>query len=234
MREGRKFGLGVILASQQPDDFSPVAFSNTATVSISITSVNDAPVARDDAISLGNYNPAEIDVLANDSDADGDTLRIIGARVELGDVSWSDDSLTYTPLEGFVGEIVIDYTITDPQGEVAQASVLVDVMPDDLADRPVIEVPEDVFVDANALFTKIDLGVASAVDKFGNPLPVSLVDGLIFYEPGNNTAYWQATDEDGLTSVASQAVRVRPLVSITKDQVVLEGHEVGRQLVRWF
>lgn len=30
LREGRKFGLGVILASQQPEDFSPVAFSNTA------------------------------------------------------------------------------------------------------------------------------------------------------------------------------------------------------------
>ncbi|MHC6648279.1 tandem-95 repeat protein [Alteromonas sp. HB246098] len=200
--------------------------SNVGTVTINVNPVNDAPVARDDEITLGNYNPVAIDVLANDSDADGDTLRIIGARVELGDVSWADDSLTYTPLEGFVGEIVIDYTITDPQSEVARATVIVDVMPDDLADRPVIEVPEDVFVDANALFTKIDLGVASAVDKFGNPLPVSLVDGLIFYEPGNNTAYWQATDEDGLTSVASQAVRVRPLVSITKDQVVLEGHEV--------
>ncbi len=31
LREGRKFGLGVILASQQPEDFSPVAFGNTAT-----------------------------------------------------------------------------------------------------------------------------------------------------------------------------------------------------------
>jgi len=31
LREGRKFGLGLILASQQPEDFSPVAFSNTAT-----------------------------------------------------------------------------------------------------------------------------------------------------------------------------------------------------------
>jgi len=30
LREGRKFGLGVILASQQPEDFSPVAFANTA------------------------------------------------------------------------------------------------------------------------------------------------------------------------------------------------------------
>lgn len=31
LREGRKFGLAVILASQQPEDFSSVAFANTAT-----------------------------------------------------------------------------------------------------------------------------------------------------------------------------------------------------------
>lgn len=31
LREGRKFGLGLILASQQPDDFSSVAFANSAT-----------------------------------------------------------------------------------------------------------------------------------------------------------------------------------------------------------
>jgi DNA phosphorothioation-dependent restriction protein DptH len=31
LREGRKFGVGIILASQQPEDFSPVAYSNTAT-----------------------------------------------------------------------------------------------------------------------------------------------------------------------------------------------------------
>src|SRR5205807_6552802 len=31
LREGRKFGLGLILASQQPEDFSSVAYANTAT-----------------------------------------------------------------------------------------------------------------------------------------------------------------------------------------------------------
>lgn len=31
LREGRKFGAGLILASQQSEDFSPVAFANTAT-----------------------------------------------------------------------------------------------------------------------------------------------------------------------------------------------------------
>lgn len=30
LREGRKFGIGVILASQQPEDFTPIAFSNTS------------------------------------------------------------------------------------------------------------------------------------------------------------------------------------------------------------
>jgi DNA phosphorothioation-dependent restriction protein DptH len=30
LREGRKFGIGVVLASQQPEDFSSVAFANTA------------------------------------------------------------------------------------------------------------------------------------------------------------------------------------------------------------
>lgn len=31
LREGRKFGIGLILASQQPEDFTSIAFSNTAT-----------------------------------------------------------------------------------------------------------------------------------------------------------------------------------------------------------
>jgi hypothetical protein len=31
LREGRKFGIGVILASQQPEDFNAVAYTNTAT-----------------------------------------------------------------------------------------------------------------------------------------------------------------------------------------------------------
>jgi len=31
LREGRKFGVGIILASQQPEDFTSIAYSNTAT-----------------------------------------------------------------------------------------------------------------------------------------------------------------------------------------------------------
>src|SRR5262249_7410436 len=46
LREGRKFGLGVILASQQPEDFSPVAFANTATKIIFQTADQSGNVSR--------------------------------------------------------------------------------------------------------------------------------------------------------------------------------------------
>jgi DNA phosphorothioation-dependent restriction protein DptH len=47
LREGRKFGLGVILASQQPEDFSAVAFANTATKIIFQTADVSGNVSRE-------------------------------------------------------------------------------------------------------------------------------------------------------------------------------------------
>lgn len=200
--------------------------SNVATVTINVIPVNDAPVATDDMVMLEMSMQTQIDVLANDTDVDGDSLTIVGATTEAGTVTWTDSVLTFTPAQGYIGDLVIEYTVSD--GETTDtASVFVTVGADDTDLFPVITVPDDIFIDANALFTKVDLGVASAVDRFGNPLPVSLVDGVTFYEPGTNTAYWSATDAEGRTSVASQLVRVRPLISLDKDQTVLEGRRAS-------
>ena len=46
LREGRKYGLGLILASQQPEDFSPVAFANTATKMVFQVGDNKGVVSR--------------------------------------------------------------------------------------------------------------------------------------------------------------------------------------------
>ena len=77
--------------------------SDTATVTITVTAVNDAPVADDDA-----YNTAERTapspcrapgVLANDTDADGDTLTaVLVAGPANGTLTLNaDGSFTYTP-----------------------------------------------------------------------------------------------------------------------------------------
>ena len=46
LREGRKFGLGLILASQQPEDFSSVAFANTATKIVFQVGDNRSTISR--------------------------------------------------------------------------------------------------------------------------------------------------------------------------------------------
>ena len=46
LREGRKFGIGSILASQQPEDFSSGAFSNTATKLIFQVGDEDSKISR--------------------------------------------------------------------------------------------------------------------------------------------------------------------------------------------
>ncbi|WP_426359334.1 tandem-95 repeat protein [Pseudocolwellia sp. HL-MZ19] len=202
--------------------------SNIATITITVESENDLPVAIDDNVTIFSFDPTEIDVLANDTDVDeDDVLSVIGATASIGEVSWTTTGLSYTPDASFVGSTFVEYTIEDSSGATDTAIVFIDINTEGDELLPVISVPEDIFIDANALFTKVDLGEASAVDRFGQPLPVSLVDGLIFYEPGVNTAFWSAMDEEGRVSFASQLVKVRPLVSIDKDQEVLEGHTIS-------
>ncbi|WP_233749455.1 Ig-like domain-containing protein [Ferrimonas balearica] len=201
----------------------------SAQVQVTVTSDNRAPVAQDDEVILANGQwQATIAVLDNDSDPDGDVLTIIGAAAGYGEVTIEDGALTWSGDSDMPGSIIIEYRISDAFG--AEDSAIVQVLSDD-AFRPVVTAPADVWVDAEALFTKVDLGTATAVDRFGTPLPVSLVDGVPFFQPGENTAFWEACDDEGRCGTAPQKVYVRPLVSLAKDQVVLEGREVKVEVV---
>ncbi len=86
-----------------------------------------------------------------------------------------------------------------------------------------ITLPEDLCgdltINATALYTRVNLGEASAVDRFGNTLPVSLVNGAPLYPPGLNKAFWQATDSEGNSTIRSQNVCVNPLISLEKNQI---------------
>lgn len=66
LREARKFGLGVIFASQQPEDFSQVAFDNTASKLIFQTADRTSKVSRYLAVKTTNHeSPEEIhDIIA--------------------------------------------------------------------------------------------------------------------------------------------------------------------------
>ncbi|QIZ78149.1 Ig-like domain-containing protein [Ferrimonas lipolytica] len=195
-----------------------------ALVTVTVVSNNAPPVANDDELVLASgQTEAQIDVLVNDIDADGDSLALIGAAASEGSVTIASNQLRFVTGDNFSGFASISYRISDGFG--GEDSAVVTVIDED-ALKPVITVPDSAYVDASGLFTKVNLGTATAEDRYGNPLPVSLIDGLPFFQPGDNTAFWQACDDEGRCATAPQKVYVRPLISIAKDQVVLEGDEV--------
>ena len=106
------------------------ADSALATVSITISPVNDPPVANDDTAATREDTPAvTIDVLANDTDIDNDTLTVTAvSQGTNGSVTINPDStMSYSPHANFHGSDVFTYTISDDKGLTDTANVNVTV-----------------------------------------------------------------------------------------------------------
>lgn len=107
--------------------------SNLATVAITITSINDAPVAAPDSYSvLRNQSlsvPAVNGVLANDRDVEGDPLTVQLVQSPLhGDLTLrTDGSFDYTPTAGYGGPDGFTYKAADGNAESSETVVHLDV-----------------------------------------------------------------------------------------------------------
>jgi hypothetical protein len=100
----------------------------TAKVTVSVgENPNTAPEAKDDTATTAYETAVTIDVLANDSDANDDTLRITSTTTAShGSVSISDGKVVYTPNAGYEGSDAFSYTISDGE-EQSSANVTVTV-----------------------------------------------------------------------------------------------------------
>ncbi len=99
--------------------------SAQATVSITIKSVNDAPIANDDTAETNASTAVTINILANDSDPDGtlDQTTVTVSTVAHGTVVvGSDGSIVYTPNSGFVGTETFTYQVKDNEGAVSNTA----------------------------------------------------------------------------------------------------------------
>ncbi len=90
--------------------------SDSASVTVDLTCVNDAPVAVDDTGSVPFAAPAtDFDVLANDTDVENDTRTLVSASVSAsaGTVSVVGGKVRFTPLGSFSGLAAISYVVSD-------------------------------------------------------------------------------------------------------------------------
>ena len=109
--------------------------------------INPAPTANPDSAEVAEGGAVTIDVLANDTDPDGEALSLGGAAdPNGGDVTVVDAKLRFAPAPGFNGETTLSYELNDTGGNAVTGAVTVTVTAtgdltgtpgnDDLTTRP--------------------------------------------------------------------------------------------------
>ncbi|WP_238314456.1 Ig-like domain-containing protein, partial [Methylobacterium crusticola] len=183
--------------------------SATATVTGTVTPVNDAPVPAADGFTTVEDTPATLTVLGNDRDVDGNPLAItaIGGQavspgstvaVANGTVTLNPDgTLTFAPVTDINGPVSFAYTVSDGQGGSATATVSGIVTP--VQDAPVAIA--DAFATAEDTPATVTV-LANDRDADGDPLTITAIDG-------------QALAPGGTVAVASGAVTLNPDSTLT-------------------
>ncbi len=199
--------------------------SNLATVTITVSPVNDAPVARDDSATTAEDNAVTIAVLGNDSDVDGDGLTVTAVtQGSNGSVALNaNGTVTYTPAANYHGPDSFTYTLSDGQGGTASATVRVTVTP--VNDAPVARDDSATTAEDNAVIVAV-LGNDSDAD--GDSLTITAVtqgsngsvainpNGTVTYTPaanyhGPDTFTYTINDGQGGTASATVSVTVTPV-----------------------
>ena len=144
---------------------------DSVTVTITITGVNEAPVANDDVATTDEDSSIEIAVRTDiDPDA-GDTVTLLGTLPDAPDhgsatVDTADNRITYTPSANYHGPDSFSYRVQDGGGLTADATVAVTV-------KGVNDAPE--FVSATAERSVPESAQPGA--NVGVPVTANDVDG---------------------------------------------------------
>ncbi len=188
-------------------------------------STNHAPVAHDDTATATQGGAAvTIDVLANDTDEDNNTLSIKSGSLTSpnhgGTVTIRDGKVTYTPPTGYYGTETFQYTVSDGQGGEDNGTVTVAVNAPPVA--------QDDTATATRAGTAVTIDVlANDTDSNGNTLSIksgslttpthggtaTIGSGKITYTPpanysGTETFNYTATDGHGGEDTATVTVTI--------------------------
>ena len=201
--------------------------SDTATVTITVSAVNDGPVADDDFDSTNEDVDVDVDVLPNDSDADGDALSIDSfTQAANGTVTDNGDgTLNYQPDADFNGIDTFTYMISDGNGGSDTATVTVTVSavadpPSAVADAVSVNEDDVVSFDVTANDTDPDGDLdPSTTQVLTSPTSGSLVnngDGTFDYTPdadfsGTDTFIYQVCDLLANCDAAVVTITVDPV-----------------------
>jgi cyclophilin family peptidyl-prolyl cis-trans isomerase len=205
---------------------------STATVTVQVHPVNDAPTANDDDFAVAKDSDDNfLNVLGNDEIAPdaNETLRVTAVGTPShGTVQIAPNGthLLYTPTAGFAGEDTFTYTVSDGTGSGAltsQATITISIedLPTPTVGNDAITVTED------SAATEIDVLANDSPETTGADLTIEAVSAppsggqvniiengqKVTYKPpanfqGTDTFTYTVREEDGGTATATVTVTV--------------------------
>jgi gliding motility-associated-like protein len=206
--------------------------SNVATVSITITPVNHAPVAVSQTTGVTVVENSAVSITLVGTDVDGNSLTyIIVTQPVNGTLSGTAPNITYTPTAGYSGKDSLTFKVNDGTVDSNIATVIITVTPLDnapVADDQNVTTPEDV---------PVAITLTSS-DKDGDPRTYSIVTNPkhgtltgsapnLTYTPtlyyrGTDTLTFKANDGQldsniGTVSVTMTPVNHAPTISFIPD-----------------
>ena len=169
--------------------------TDTATVTVNVSPVNDGPDAVNDSFSTNEdaaLNLTAAQLLTNDTDLDGDTLTVTSVdstTANGGTVSFdpATGAIVYTPAANYNGTDTFTYTVSDGNGGTDTATVTVNV-------APVNEAPDAIDDGANAQYILLGTkSIAGSIADWGTPN----ADGSVSFSENGITGTIEAVTKTG-------------------------------------
>ena len=216
------------------------ATSNVATVSITVTPVNDAPIANNDLASTNEDAPVVINVLGNDTDVEGLNIGSVTITVQPANgtvsVNPTTGAITFTPAPNFFGTTTFSYQVCDNGTPVLCDDAVVTITVNGVNDAPVANndvasTTEDTPVLINVLLNDTDLeginpaSVTITVAPANGTVTVNPITGQLTFNPapnffGTTTFTYQVCDngtpvlcDDATVTITVSAVNDAPVAN---------------------
>lgn len=198
----------------------------SATVAVTViahaAATNGAPVALNDSATVyQDRSDNVIDVMANDTDPDGDAIRVVAftqpvyGKAQLGP---GGANLLYTPRTGFVGADALTYTISDGHDATSTAILSITIA----ANRSAVAAQDQISIPQNSSNVHVNV-LENDRDPEGNSLTITGVSqpshGTAFIGPGSTNVIY--TPEAGFSGTDSFSYTVTDGYSTSSGSVTV-------------
>ncbi|WP_305843003.1 hypothetical protein [Photobacterium leiognathi] len=188
--------------------------------------------------SLNDANITGIEITSDDSyTIDNDELvrfipitlsnggTLVTSHALIGNASIVDNTLLYQAPSEMPQQMYLEYEWINDKGDTMSGQLLLLASSTDPT-KPRFDDVTPVDIQAKGLFTSISGLSPTARDILGNPVPVSLLDGMPRLRSGSHIVYWEAIDPSTqATQIVGQLYRVFPQVDFEQRAIAYEGGE---------